>query len=99
MPEKISNSDVLHLGIRDHSLIYACRKIAFQKNQSEFVETRSYKNYNINNFGYDLSHALESGNCKNGDPNFEWHEFKKAFNLTADKHVPIKMRVCSLARR
>ena len=31
-PENISHSGVLHIGIRDHSLIYVCRKISFVKN-------------------------------------------------------------------
>jgi hypothetical protein len=28
-PENISQSRVLHVGISDHSLIYACRKLSF----------------------------------------------------------------------
>jgi hypothetical protein len=28
-PENISQSGVLHVGISDHSLIYACRKLFF----------------------------------------------------------------------
>jgi hypothetical protein len=46
-PENISQSGVSHVGISDHSLIYACRKLSFSygKNQSKVIRSRDFKNY------------------------------------------------------
>jgi hypothetical protein len=42
-PENISDSDVIHTGISDHSLIFAIRKISVIKKQENIVEMRNMK--------------------------------------------------------
>ena len=47
---KIIESGVIHLGISDHSLVYACRKVSIPKAKPKVVETRQFKYFNITNF-------------------------------------------------
>ena len=44
-PDKIKESGVFHLGISDHSLVYACLKISLPLNKPKMVESRNLKNY------------------------------------------------------
>ena len=55
-PEKIIHSDVFHVGLSDHSLVYAVRKInSLQKwNRTREIEVRSFKNFNSERFLEDL---------------------------------------------
>ena len=45
-PDKLLNSGVLHIGISDHSLVYACFKIAVPKQNPKFIESRTFKHNN-----------------------------------------------------
>ena len=89
MPERITNSGVLNVGISDHCFVYVCRKISFSKNQPKIVETRTYKNYIIDYF---YNYVLEECNWESEDPNMLWCDFKNAFNKVANIHVPIRTR-------
>ena len=71
-PENISHSEVLHVGISDHSLIYVCRKISFVKNYPKFVESIHFKNYIQRDFNQDLYHALFNLNWEINYPNMLW---------------------------
>ena len=55
-PEKIISSGVIHLGISDHSLIYAIRKLnCIPKTRAQTsVEYRNFKNFNAESFLNDL---------------------------------------------
>ena len=55
-PENIVYSGILHLGISDHSLIYAIRKInAKPITESQgYVEFRNFKKFKVSNFLNDL---------------------------------------------
>lgn len=50
MAEKVTFSGVVHVGISDHSLIYAIRKINAKSNN----EAESFKNFNVSRFLDDL---------------------------------------------
>jgi hypothetical protein len=55
-PEKIISSGVIHLGISDHGLIYAIRKLNYvpktgSRNQ---IEYRNFKQFNAESFLNDL---------------------------------------------
>jgi hypothetical protein len=46
MTLNVSNSGVIRVGISDHSLVYACRKIGIIKENRKLVETRQFKHFN-----------------------------------------------------
>ena len=48
-PNRVAASGVLHLGISDHSLVYAIRKVAIpNKNSHKVVKVRNMKSFNAN---------------------------------------------------
>ena len=53
--KNISHSGVIHLGISDHSMIYAVRKLIIPKSDSKIKIVRNFKNFNVNDFLRDLS--------------------------------------------
>ena len=55
-PDKIIRSDVVHLGISGHSLIYATRKLnsVFKRVSRNSVEFRNFKKFNVERFLNDL---------------------------------------------
>ncbi len=65
------DSGVIHLGISDHSLVYICRKIAYQKETPKLIETRQFKHFNALRFQSELSEAFSSFSTSN-DPNKAW---------------------------
>ena len=52
--ERIVDSGVIHLGISDHSFVYACRKVAIAKNRPKIVESRSFKTSIRDHFKADI---------------------------------------------
>ncbi len=90
---KIIDSGVIHLGISDHSLVYACRKVSIPKAKPKVVETRQFKHFNITNFQQDLNQALNSTlfyNCT--DANTAWYAWKEIFLEIADILAPVLKR-------
>ncbi len=84
---KIIDSGVIHLGISDHSLVYACRKVSIPKAKPKVVETRQFT---ITNFQQHLNQALNSTlfyNCT--DANTAWYTWKEIFLEIADIHAPV----------
>ena len=55
-PEKIISSGVIHLGISDHSLIYAIRKLNYvpKIGARNLIEYRNFKYFNAESFLNDL---------------------------------------------
>ena len=55
-PEKIISSGVIHLGISDHSLIYAIRKLNYipKTGSRNSIEYRNFKKFNAESFLNDL---------------------------------------------
>ncbi len=54
-PENISNSGVIHLGISDHSMIFAVKNITVPKFRNSTREVRDYKNFVEIDFIEDIS--------------------------------------------
>ncbi len=90
---KIIDSGVIHLGISDHSLVYACRKVSIPKAKPKVVETRQFKHFNITNFQQDLNQALNSTLFYNRtDANTAWYAWKEIFLEIADILAPVLKR-------
>ena len=53
-PEYISTGGVLHLGISDHSLVYAVRKLELPKSRPTIKEVRDFKHFSESQFRADL---------------------------------------------
>ena len=80
-PENISQSGVVHLGISDHSLIFAIRKLTLPKSgrTSPMVrEVRDFKN-DISQLPWDSINQFAS-------PNTSWQVWKSLFLETLDRH-------------
>ena len=55
-PSRILKSGVVHMGLSDHSMVYAVRKFAIlSKNNHKHVTTRPFKNFNASAFREDQS--------------------------------------------
>ena len=93
-PEKIISSGVIHLGISDHSIIYAIRKLncILKTRAQTSVEYRNFKNFNAESFLSDLYILLwtEIDNKENVDA--MWECWKSLFVQVLDKHAPLKTR-------
>ena len=61
-PDKIIQSGVVHLGISDHSLIYATRKLnsVIKGDRQNLVEFRNFRKFNVESF---LKVPLQWKNC------------------------------------
>ena len=96
-PDRIVCSGVSHIGISDHSLIYAYRKLSIDlpSRGHTTVTYRKFKNFNLSNFRRDIAHQNWQiiGNYDN--PNDMWEAWKKLFLRCVDKHAPLRnKRVC-----
>jgi hypothetical protein len=56
-PENILSTGVIHLGISDHSLIYAVRKFKVPRSSPTIKEVRDFKHFSIDEFRADLLQA------------------------------------------
>ena len=94
MVDKIATTGVIHLGISDHSLIYAVRKFAVPKTRPTIKEVRNFKHFVEVDFINDLKRvSWQNVGCFD-DPNLAWQAWKSDFNAILDHHAPIRhMRV------
>lgn len=88
--QKIVNSGVLHLGISDHSLIYATRKTHYDRGVVRIIQTRSYKNFNKDGFLRDLSQKPWDDVNLQTNPDDMWSSWKKLIMESIDKYAPYK---------
>ena len=100
MVDKIATSGVIHLGISDHSLIYAVRKFAVPKTRPTIKEVRNFKHFVEVDFINDLKKvSWQNVECFY-DPNLAWQAWKSDFNAILDHHAPIRhMRVRQSSER
>ena len=89
---RIGESEVLHAGISDHSLVYCIMKAGLQNSIPRRIEYRSFKTYNNTAFVDDISKVPWSvienvGNID--DAVFSWTTL---FNDVAQEHALIKTR-------
>ena len=81
---------VVHLGISDHSLIYATRKLnsVIKGNSQNSVEFRNFRKFNVESFLSDL-YMLPwvELDCKQNVDEM-WECWKTLFRQVLDKHAP-----------
>ena len=92
-PNRIKKSGVLHLGISDHSVVYAIRKIAIPtKSKHKVITARNYKHFSAVKFKSDLR-GIDWKKLKHlSDPNEVWNKWKTQFLSIADSHAPMKTK-------
>ena len=90
--KRITESRVMHIGISDHSLIQARRKIALTKSRLKTIETRNFKSYNLAQFKTDLEETLTINDWESQNPQVNWMNFKTIINQIAKLHVPTRVR-------
>ena len=90
-PERIVNSDVIPLGISDHSLVFMTRKIHYVNRSSQrIICKRSFKNFNESSFLNDLNSKDWENVEQLSDPNEMWDVLKTLFMDCLDKHAPLR---------
>ncbi|CAB3979478.1 Hypothetical predicted protein, partial [Paramuricea clavata] len=86
-------SGVCHIGISDHSLVYAIRKLCVSRKDPRIIRSRQFRDFNANSFRYDLSlapwHIVEE---YENDPNLAWDAWKTIFLKISDIHAPNRSR-------
>ena len=93
MPEKISDSGVIHTGISDHSLVFAIRKISIVTKQENTLEIRKMKNFDEGKFIEELlKQHWEYVYFFADDPNAMWEIWKNLFLEVLDKHAPLQQK-------
>ena len=88
-PENILLTGVIHLGISDHSLIYAVRKFKLPKSRPTIKEVRNFKHFCVDKFRADLHQAPWDMIFSFDDPNICWTLWKSFFHETLSKHAPL----------
>ena len=93
MPEKISDSGVIHTGISDHSLVFAIRKISIVTKQENTLEIRNMKNVDEGKFIEELlKQHWEYVYFFADDANAMWGIWKNLFLEVLDKHAPLQQK-------
>ena len=98
-PENILQSGVIHLGISDHSLIYAVRKVNSPKCRERLKLVRNFKNFNATDFVWDISQISWESVVLHNNPNVCWKIWQSLFIEVLDRHAPlrnIRIRATSL---
>lgn len=90
-PDKVVCSGVSHVGISDHSLIYAFRKLSVgTSGKGHFtINYRKFKNFDPIRFRNDISLQNWSYINEFENPNDMWNAWKTTFNSVAEKHAPL----------
>ena len=93
-PDKIICSGVSHVGISDHSLIYAFRKVStgLHNKGHSTVNYRKFKNFNLENFRSDIFSQNWDVIRAYNNPNDMWREWKTIFNNVVEMHAPTRTR-------
>ena len=90
--EKVANSDVIHLGISDHSLVFSSRKTQYCRTGPRVIETRQFKHLNRGKFLSDLNQLPWANVDLYSDLSEMWRVWKEMFLGCVDKHVPRKSK-------
>ncbi|CAB3998829.1 RNA-directed DNA polymerase from transposon BS [Paramuricea clavata] len=89
-PENISRSGVIHLGIPDHSLVYAVRKFSLPKGRQKIRQVRNFENFVENDFIRDVSQLPWEMVYQFGDPNLCWQVWKSLLLDALNRHAPLR---------
>ena len=87
----ISKSGVIHIGVSDHSLIYAVRK--FIPNKCGPIKKRGFRNlkdFVKEDFIYDLLNIPWEMVETINDPNLAWRVWETNFNEVLNRHAPLR---------
>ena len=89
--ENVVKSGVIHLGISDHSLIYAIRKInyVYKVTSNHINEFRNMKRFDEKLFTADLLSQPWLNITAENDINSLWSSWKSMFLTVLDKHAPV----------
>lgn len=88
--ENISSFGVIHLGISDHSLVYAVRKSIMPRSRPTVKEVRDFKNFNKDDFLADLARVPWDVVQDSDDPNECWRVWKLFFHEILNIHAPLR---------
>ena len=92
-PDKVKASDVLSIGISDHSLVYLIRKTSYHKASVDAsVEKRNFKNFNERAYLNDLNNLNWQKVCQHNDSNDMWADWLNLLMPVIDKHAPLKRK-------
>jgi len=92
-PSRIVTSGVCHLGISDHSLVYAIRKFVVpSNNKHKYVTYRCFNNFDSQHFREALGHVNWSDIDNVHDPSEMLAIWEKRFLEIANEQAPIKTR-------
>jgi hypothetical protein len=89
-PEKISHAGVIHVGISDHSLIYAVHKFKPLKRRPTIKNVRNFKHFSETEFISDLTNFPWQTIFTTNDPNLSWNKWKELFIGTLDKNASVR---------
>ena len=88
--ENISKSGVIHLGLSDHSMIFAIRKHCIPKSREKVKHIRNFKNFNANDFLTDLSQMPWENIAQHDNSNVCWQVWKSLYLQVLDRHAPLR---------
>ena len=91
---KILSSGVLHVGMSDHSLVYAIRKVTIPNRQGKlrYVTSRQFKNFDPDEFRNDVKLMPGDKISSICNPNDKWKCWKQMFDTVANRHAPLRTR-------
>ncbi|MCV6636078.1 hypothetical protein, partial [Candidatus Albibeggiatoa sp. nov. NOAA] len=92
--DNILCSGVSHVGISDHSLVYAYRKISIPPVSKgiNLISYRQFKHFNRTNFRNDILAQPWDDIKELYNPNDMWTKWKDLFSSVCDKHAPVKTK-------
>ena len=91
-PNIIMNHGILHVGISDHSLIYATHKHNTLKADPKIIESRQFKNFDSDAFIEDIKETPFHFASLMDDPNEMWDVWKSLLLEVINKHAPMRKR-------
>ena len=91
-PNIITNHGILHVGISDHSLIYATHKHNTLKADPKIKESRQFKNFDSDAFIEDIKETPFHFASLMDDPNEMWDVWKSLLLEVINKHAPMRKR-------
>ena len=97
-PSSVRMSGVINNPISDHFPVYVVLKLKSPKISPHYVTVRSYKNYDPENFTFDLVSHSDSllSEFAAPDVNSKLGIFNDAFRQVLDAHAPVKtVKICS----
>ncbi len=100
-PDKIICSGVSHVGISDHSLINAFRKLStgLHNKGHSTVNDRQFKNLTLKVFEVIFFHRIGTSYIRAyNNPNDMWRVWKTTFNNVVEMHAPLRTRRVRLSK-